>query len=62
VHAHQDVAMVAHQLKGQILIYYLDVTPIRIESIWEAVMYWFPVGYALIGLVLHIFSKITLPM
>jgi hypothetical protein len=35
---------------------------IRIESIREAVMYWFPVGYAFIGLVLHIFPKIKLPM
>jgi hypothetical protein len=25
-------------------------------------MYWFPVGYAFIGLVLHIFPKTTLPM
>jgi hypothetical protein len=35
---------------------------IRIESIREAVMYWFPVGYAFIGLVLHIFPRIKLPM
>jgi len=33
---------------------------IRIESIREAVMYWFPIGYAFIGLVLHIFPKIAL--
>jgi hypothetical protein len=35
---------------------------IRIESIREAVMYWFPVGYAFIGLVLHIFPEIKLPV
>jgi len=35
---------------------------IRIESIQEAVMYWFPVGYAFIGLVLHIFPKMKLPV
>jgi hypothetical protein len=35
---------------------------IRIESIREAVMYWFPAGFAFIGWVLHIFPKIALPM
>jgi hypothetical protein len=35
---------------------------IQIESAREAVLYWFPVGFAFIGLVLHIFPKMTLPM
>jgi hypothetical protein len=35
---------------------------IRIELIREAVMYWFPLGFAFIGLVLHIFPKIKLPV
>jgi hypothetical protein len=33
---------------------------IRLESIREAVMYWFPAGFGLIGLILHIFPKMTL--
>lgn len=35
---------------------------IRIESIREAVLYWFPAGFAFIGWVLHIFPKISLPI
>lgn len=35
---------------------------IRIESIREAVMYWFPAGFGFIGWVLHIFPKISLPI
>jgi hypothetical protein len=35
---------------------------IQIEEIKEAVMFWFPAGFALIGLILHIFPKMTLPM
>jgi hypothetical protein len=35
---------------------------IQVESAMEAVIYWFPVGFAFIGLVLHIFPKLTLPI
>jgi hypothetical protein len=35
---------------------------IQIESAREAVLYWFPVGFAFIGLLLHIFPKMTLPL
>lgn len=35
---------------------------IQIELVMEAVMHWFPVGFAFIGLVLHIFPKMTLPL
>jgi len=35
---------------------------LEIESVNEAVLYWFPAGLAFIGLILHIFPKMTLPM
>jgi hypothetical protein len=35
---------------------------IQIDAFQEAVMIWFPVGFAFIELVLHIFPKITLPI
>ncbi|MCU0592673.1 MAG: hypothetical protein MUC57_14525 [Desulfobacterales bacterium] len=35
---------------------------IRIESVMEAIMYWFLAGFAFIGWVLNIFPKIKLPM
>ena len=35
---------------------------IQIEEFQEAVMIWFPVGFAFLELVLHIFPKITLPI
>ena len=35
---------------------------IQSEEIKEVVMYWFPAGFAVIGLILHIFPKMTLPM
>lgn len=46
-------------------IYYREysaLAQIRIEWIREAVMYWFPLGFAFIGLMLHIFPKIKLPV
>jgi hypothetical protein len=33
---------------------------IQIEAIKEAILMWFPVGFAFIGLILHIFPKMTL--
>jgi hypothetical protein len=35
---------------------------LQAEEIREALMYWFPVGFAFIGLILHIFPKITFPV
>ena len=35
---------------------------IQIDEFQEAVMIWFPVGFAFLELVLHIFPKITLPI
>ena len=35
---------------------------IRIDEFREAVMIWFPVGFVLLELILHIFPKITLPL
>lgn len=34
-------------------------TQLQVEKIQEAVMYWFPVGFAFIGLILHIFPKMS---
>lgn len=31
----------------------------RFDEIEQAVLYWFPVGFGFIGLVLHIFPKIV---
>jgi len=35
---------------------------LQAEEIQAAVMYWFPVGFAFIGLILHIFPKMKLPV
>jgi hypothetical protein len=35
---------------------------IQSEEIKAVVMYWFPAGFAVIGLILHIFPKMTLSM
>ena len=35
---------------------------IQIDEFQEAVMIWFPVAFAFLELVLHIFPKITLPI
>lgn len=32
---------------------------LQAEEIQEAIMYWFPVGFAFIGLILHIFPKMA---
>jgi hypothetical protein len=32
---------------------------IQIEAVKEAVLYWFPAGFAFIGWILHIFPKMT---
>jgi hypothetical protein len=34
---------------------------LQAEAIQEAVLYWFPVGFAFIGFLLHVFPKLTLP-
>ena len=31
----------------------------RIDDIGQAVLYWFPAGFGFIGLIMHIFPKIT---
>jgi len=35
---------------------------IQINELQDAVMIWFPAGFAFLELVLHIFPKITLPI
>ncbi|MGE5257390.1 MAG: hypothetical protein ACM3KE_12000 [Hyphomicrobiales bacterium] len=35
---------------------------LEIDEIQEAVLHWFPIGFAFVGLLLHIFPKITLPI
>lgn len=32
---------------------------VRFDEIGQAVLYWFPVGFAFIGLILHIFPKMS---
>ncbi len=35
---------------------------LEIEQIKEAILHWFPVGFAFVELMLHIFPKMTLPI
>lgn len=35
---------------------------IQMEEVKEAILIWFPVGFAFISLVLHILPKMTLPV
>ena len=35
---------------------------IQIQELQDAIMVWFPVGFAFLELVLHIFPKMTLPI
>jgi hypothetical protein len=36
-----------------------NVVQARFDEIGQAVLYWFPVGLGFIGLILHIFPKMT---